>query len=146
MTGGWLEYSYCSITVFNYRLIRLIRFGSQSCTYLQIFFINRLHLILHLILHSCKILFSQKVFRGNQTWVTACLWKLISLSLPTAIFKSFNKFCFAKCLVPFWAILRPNSFLDDGNYILAQKLGRGSIPRNATISLRRDEIPTILFF
>ena len=86
--------------------------------------------------------FSWKPNMGNRLLVKINL----SLSLPTAIFKSFNKFCFAKCLVPFWAILRPNSFLDDGNYILAQKLGRGSIPRNATISLRRDEIPTILFF
>ena len=58
MIGGWLEHGYCSITVSNHGLIRLIRFGSQICTYLWNFFANRLHLILY----TCKILFSRKFF------------------------------------------------------------------------------------
>jgi len=107
MTGGWLEYGYCSTTVFNHRLIRLIRFGSQSCTYLQIFFANRLHLILH----SCKILFSQKVFRGNQTWVTACLWKLISLSLCQLQFsKASTNFVLQSALSHFGQFYAPTHF------------------------------------
>ena len=42
---GWLEDGYCSIT--GHGLIRLIRFGSQSCTYLWKGFANKLHLICH---------------------------------------------------------------------------------------------------
>ena len=46
MIGGWLEHGYCSIIISNHRLIRLIRFGSQICTYLWKSFVNRLHLVL----------------------------------------------------------------------------------------------------
>ena len=40
-----LEHGYCSITVYNYGLIRLIRFGSRICIYLSKGFANRLRLI-----------------------------------------------------------------------------------------------------
>ena len=54
---AWLENDYCSITVANHRLIIVIRFVAKNYIHFWIFFINRLHLILH----ACEILFSKNV-------------------------------------------------------------------------------------
>jgi len=52
---AWLEHGYCSITVANYGLLKLIRFVTQSCTRMWKKFANRLHLVLH----ASKIIFCE---------------------------------------------------------------------------------------
>ena len=48
----WLGNGYCSITVDNYRLVRLIRFVTKNYTDLW----KKIANIFHLVLHACKIL------------------------------------------------------------------------------------------
>ena len=52
----WLVDGYCSITVANYELIRLIRFVSRISTQLSKNFINKFYLILQ----NSKILFDDR--------------------------------------------------------------------------------------
>ena len=59
-----LEDGYCSITVANHRLVTVIRFVAKSCTHPWKGFANRLHLV-H---HTCEILFSENMCARILAW------------------------------------------------------------------------------
>ena len=105
MIGGWLEYGYYNIIVSNYELIMLIKFGSQSCTYLWKRFVNRLYLILHV----CKIFFLRKNFhrKPNTAHVRStkrnCLTIMLRVRYRTS-YLGWNKWDFRFVSKPRWRL------------------------------------------
>ena len=62
-----LEDGYCSITVVNHELIRLIRFVAQSCTHLWKDFTNKLRLALHA--YNIPFQTTGAMLMGRRAWL-----------------------------------------------------------------------------
>ena len=73
----------------------------------------------------------------------------INLSLPLSAncnFQKLQQILFCKVPCPILGNFTPQLISGRRKLYTRPETWQGSIPRNATISLRRDEIPTILFF